>query len=267
MAPGSGGAAGGALRCATGSMLVELMVATVCAGLLAAGVLTLVVDSARTFRARHRAVEAVSKVEAAADALMAALGAAGAGLEGARAVSLAGERIDAVEVSADGLRVVIAAGAAREAEPASAGELRLEDVAALEPGDPVAGLGLVDPISGVAPEAVPVGRIAVVRRDRPRGPSGGTVGVVWAAPEAELLSRFGEPRALLPVMVRELGVRSLADGLQLRRRDLGGRWQPVVDALAEVELRALPGGVVQVRVDATLPDAPSRTTMRRIRVR
>lgn len=238
-----------------------------CTGLVAAGVLTLVVDGARTFRARHRALETVFLTEAGADAVGAALEAAGAGLEGARAVSLQGERIPAASVGAASLRVVIPLGAAREAEPAAGGEQRLADVAGLEVDDLVVGVGLMDPETALPPAALPVGRIARIDRDRARGPSGGTVRVAWAAPEATLLDRCGEPRALLPVAVREIATRALAEGLQLRRRDLGGNWQPIVDRLDEVRLRELAEGVVEIVVRAALPDAPPRTARREMRLR
>lgn len=267
-----GGASGGALRGATagpmgGGLVVELAVAMACTGLLTAGVLVLVVDGARTFHARHRAIEAVALTEGGADAVIAALESAGAGLEGARVVTLQGERIGIVEVASGTLRVVVPMGEAREAEPAPGGELRLGDVAGLEDGDLVAGVGLVEPDTGEPPGALPLGRVARIVRDRPRGPSGGTVRVAWPAAEAALLERTGEPRALLPVALREFALLTLPDGLQLRRRDLGGRWQPVVDWLDEARFAVPVPGVVEVRFRAALPDAPARTARRRVRVR
>lgn len=251
----------------TGSFLVEIAVAMVCTGLVTAGVLRLVVDGARTFRARHRSLEATARVDAAADALLAALESAGQGLEGGRTVSLDGARIDIVEVGASSVQVVMATGDAREAEPAPYGELRLADVTGLRVGDRVAGLGLVHPDTGEPPPALPVGRIAGLFPDGAGGPGGGVVTVDWSAPEAALLAEYGQPRALLPLTLRQLGVRMLADGLQLRRRDLDGPWQPVVDALDEVTTRTVAAGVVEVLVRASPPDAPRRTARRKVRLR
>lgn len=251
----------------TGSFLVEIAVAMVCTGLVTAGVLRLVVDGMRTFRARHRSLEATARVDAAADALLAAFESAGQGLEGARAVQLDGRHIDIVEVGASFVQVVIPTGDAREAEPAPYGELRLADVAGLRVGDRVAGLGLVHPDTGEPPPALPVGRISGLLPDGSGGPGGGLVTLDWSASEAALLAEYGQPRALLPLTLRQLGVRVRTDGLQLRRRDLDGPWQPVVDALDEVTTQTVASGVVDVLVGASPPDAPRRTAQRKVRIR
>lgn len=266
LASGTGGAAGDPLS-ADGTVLIELTVAMVCTGLLVAGVLQLTVDGARTFRARHRGIESLALVEAGADAVEAALEEAGTGLEGARSISVEGRTLDVSRVEEQSLQVVIPSSSAREAEPVAGGDERLADVAGLAAGDLVVGLGLVDPDSGQPISSPPLGKIATLIRDRARGPSGGIVGVAWAAPEAAVVERCGQPRALLPVTIREIAVQPLAGGLQLRRRDLGGSWQPIVDGLEDVAFRVVTPGVVEIVLGSSATEAPSRSARRRVRVR
>ena len=60
--------------------------------------------------------------------------------------------------------------------------------------------------------------------------------MAWSPSEALNLAAWGEPRALVPVRVREYEARAWAGAVQLRRRDEGGSWQPIADGLKEFHI-------------------------------
>ena len=61
----------------------------------------------------------------------------------------------------------------------------------------------------------------------------------WEAAEEALIASGGGVRALLPIEVREMETVRRAGALQLRRRDDGSNWQPVVDGLLDLSLEAV----------------------------
>lgn len=259
-------------RHVAGSSVIEVLVALTCTGMLAAAVLSLMVDGVATVRARLAQVDAESRSRDALLAVDLVLREAGAGLEGARSIALEGELLAVVELAPDSLRTVIPLEPAREVEPQTGGRLRLASVAGWEPRDLVVGLG----VRGDPADPAPAGRIVDVQRDRPRGPSGGSVRVAWAPAEAAVLAAEGEPRALVRVAVREFARRSGELGIELRRRDLGGRWQPVTDALERVAFRSLDppgvawppaGALVEVEARAPVRGAPDAVLRHRLRLR
>lgn len=256
-----------------GSTVLEVLVALLLTGLVTSGVLSLMVESTRTFAARQRQLDAEAKVRAVGLAVAPALREAGGGLEGARAISLDGERIPVVWISAARARIVVPEGDAREADPEPGGWLRLESVAYLRTGDLMVGLG-VGAVEGPS-SPLPAGTIRTIVRDRPRGPSGGTVQITWGPAESDRIEAEGPPRALLPVAVREFELRS-AWGLELRRRDLGGRWQPIIDGLAAVSFTSPDhpgsseppaGAIVQIEARAEADGAPDALARTRVRLR
>jgi type II secretory pathway pseudopilin PulG len=211
--------------------LLELLVATACAGMVATAVLSLLVGAADTNRREWRAQGARRIAGGAVAAMAMDLARAGAGLENADAVQIGGSRIDyAASPSPGSLRLVLAQGPAAEIthwEPGS--RYTVVGVSILDIGDRVAALGFEQRPAG-AP--LPIGTVAALT---PR--SGGfEVQVAWYAAEATLVEGWGEPRALLPVSIREYEVRPRGGALELVRSDDGGSRQPVADGLEGIDV-------------------------------
>ena len=272
-----------------GTGLIEVMVALLCTSLLAAGVLALVGDAAWLCRQQRAGIEARQQALVAADIVARELAAAGARLEGARAVDWRGEVVPVIEPRADGLAVIAGSGAAVEVEPLIAGDLggarrsyraatmrppgARRDRVGLEADERVVGVGLVDE-EGLPASVLPAGTVREVAVDAGRG----RVVIDWdRAPPTPV-------RALVPVRRRELGLRPDAgagiDGMwQLRRRDDDGRWQPMVDAIAElvIRMRGTPaagaaGGAeaaaaAEVTVRTRVPSGATGVTRRRVLLR
>lgn len=100
------------------------------------------------------------------------------------------------------------------------------------------------------------------------GGGGAIVQISWGAG----VVAWGLPRALLPISWREYELRSLNGAYQLRRRDRGGTWQPVVDDLSAITIRYLidlDGDSIPEKVTATgvLPAASERLLFVRLDAR
>ena len=213
-----------------GYSLLELVVAACCTMLLAGAVLPLLVGSARAERHRARALEAELRVDSALRAISADLRAVCTGLEGGRSVRRGGQNTPIVgPLPNGGIRILRSLGPALEVGAAlNANTYEVGATGALETGVEVAAVGQPGRPAGAA---VPAGSVVSVI------PSGGgaIVQISWGA---EVVA-WGLPRALLPFTWREYELRSLEGGYQLRRRDRGGSWQPVVDNLSAVTIRYL----------------------------
>jgi len=214
-----------------GYSLLELVVAACCTTLLAGAVLPLLVGSARAERHRARVLDAELRIDSALRAISADLRAAPDGLEGSRSVRRGGQDTPIIGPLPNGgvqvlrsLGPALEIGAALDAntyEVGAAGALKVGvDVAAVgQPGRPVGA-------------AVPAGTVVSVNL------GGGGVVIVQISWGAEVVA-WGLPRALLPITWREFELRPLAGTYQLRRRDRGGSWQPVVDGLSRMTIRYL----------------------------
>jgi hypothetical protein len=213
-----------------GYSLLELLVAACCTTLLAGAVLPLLVGSAQAERHRARALEAELRVDSALQAISADLRAACTGLEGGRSVRRSGQNTPIVApLPSGGIRIlrplgpVLEVGAALDANTYEVGTIGalgigVEVVAVGQPGRP-------------AGAPVPAGSVVSVF---PAG-EGALVHISWGA---EVVA-WGLPRALLPITWREYELRNYEDAYQLRRRDRGGSWQPVVENLSAVTARYL----------------------------
>jgi hypothetical protein len=213
-----------------GFSLLELLVAVCCTALLAGAVLPLLVGSARAERHRARALEAELRVDSALRAMSADLRVVCVGLEGGRSVRRGGQDTPIVgPLPNGGIRILRSLGPALEVGAAfDANTYEVGTVGALEAGVEVAAVGQPGRPAGAA---VPAGSVVSVSA----GGGGAIVQVSWGA---EVVA-WGLPRALLPITWREYELRSLDGAYQLRRRDRGGSWQPVVDDLSAVTIRYL----------------------------
>jgi type II secretory pathway pseudopilin PulG len=209
-----------------GYSLLELIVAAGCTTLLAGAVLPLLVGGATAERHRSRALNAELQMDSALRAITLDLRAAGVGLEGAQSVQYAGQIEAIVGPTPDGgLRVLRTLGPALEIATAlDSDSYQLGESGSLQAGALVIAVGL--PARPPA-AALPAGTAMSVF---PSG-QGEIVDISWGASAGDVLA-WGPPRALLPVTWREYQLRALDDVYQLRRRDLSGTWQPVVDELS-----------------------------------
>lgn len=235
---------------AHGFSLLELLVAGLCTGLIAAAVFSLLVSGAAATRRRWAAVAAQSTADAVVAAVAADAREAGRGLEQGDSILLHGGRIPRLSPSENGgIRLLRALGPVLEVMSSRPGAIY--EVAAagdLEPGVVVAAIGLPDrPPSAPLPAGVV---IAVFPRL-----STLDVTVAWGS-SATLLAGWGEPRALLALETREYETLRLDDGWRLQRRDGARRWQPVADGLTSFSIGWLmdmdADGAVDTRLD-TLP--------------
>lgn len=243
-----------------GFALVELLVAAVAAGLVGASVLALTLNGSRTSHLRSGSIEAHALAIAAVTAVAREVEAAGAGLEGAAAVLEGGQAISVLEMGSGELTVVVSAPAI-EVEISTGGGYRGTDLRGLARGDRVAGLGLERPFGAPAP----AGRVVRIVRDR--GRRSGRLWVRWKAAEEVLIAAGGGVRALLPIKVRQMETVRRAGALQLRRRDDGSKWQPVVDGLLDFSLDAIAETVV-IRARVTPePGGSEALAVRYVRLR
>ena len=223
-----------------GYSLLELIVATCCTTLLAGAVLPLLVGSARAERHRARALDAELRVDSALRAISADLRGAGIGLEGGRSVRRVGQDMPVVgPLPLGGIRIFRPLGPALEVGAAlDVNTYEVGAAGALETGVEVAAVGQPGRPAGAA---VPAGTVVSVL-------PAGAVAVVQISWGAEVVA-WGLPRALLPFTWREYELQPLAGAYQLRRRDRGGSWQPVVD-----DLSALTTGYLIDRDGDGIPD-------------
>jgi type II secretory pathway pseudopilin PulG len=233
-----------------GFSLLELLVASACTGLLAAGVFSLLLAGAGTGRRGWSVLTARVVSESAVAALARDVREAGRGLEGATAVQLSGERIPTLSATPGGLRLLRGAGPALEiSAQVAAYTYEIAGDARIAAGDHVAGLDLPR-----RPAGAPLPAATVVASLRGAGVT--RVVVAWSAAEAPLLDDWGAPRALLVLEDREYALLALDEGLQLRRRDEGGSWQPVADRLEALELAWLVDEDGDRAPDRRLPSLP-----------
>ncbi len=211
-----------------GFSLLELLVAMVCTMLVAGAIASILVGTASASRREWTAIRARGIARAAVSGAAGDIARAGIGLERASAVQHGGERIPIVSSNgASGLRVVRTLGDAVEiAALVAPGVYEVETTGALVVGGSVVG---VDLPGRPAAAPLPVGRVAALYA----GIINDEVVVAWSPSEALNLAAWGEPRALVPVRIREYEARPRAGALQLRRRDEGGSWQPIADGLEE----------------------------------
>jgi len=219
------------MRSSAGFSLLELLVATACTTMVATAVFSLLVGAADTNRREWRAQGARRAAGAAVAAMAADLARAGTGLEDADAVQIGGARVDyAASPSPGTLRVVLAQGVAAEITQHDPGSRYTVDPGTTPRlGDRVVALGFEQRPVG-AP--LPIGTVVAVT---PRG-AGVELQVAWYAAEAALVASWGEPRALLPVAIRDYETRTRGGALELVRRDDGGPRQPIADGLETVEV-------------------------------
>lgn len=211
-----------------GFSLLELLVAMVCTMLVAGAISSILVGTASASRREWTAIRARGIARAAVSGVAGDVARAGNGLERANAVQRGGERMPIVSSNgASGLRVVRTLGDAVEIVALVApGVYEVETTGALVVGGSVVG---VDLPGRPAAAPLPVGRVAAFSA----GIINDQIVVAWLPSEALNLAAWGEPRALVPVRIREYEARPRAGALQLRRRDEGGSWQPIADGLEE----------------------------------
>jgi len=211
-----------------GFSLLELLIAMLCTALVAGAVSSILVGTASASRREWTAIRARSIARAAVSGVAGDITRAGKGLEGANTVQRGGERMPIVSSNgASGLRVVrTLADAVEIIAVVAPGFYEVGTIEALVVGGSVVGIDLPGRPTA-AP--LPVGRVARLSA----GILNDEVFVAWSPSEALNLAAWGEPRALVPVRVREYEARAWAGALQLRRRDEGGSWQPIADGLEE----------------------------------
>lgn len=256
----TGEGAGGGQRAFS---LVELLVALAVTTLVAAAIVPTFVQGVGAARQRRDDLEARTLAGAVADTVSRDLRQVGRFLEGARLVQLRGRRIDLVE-GGDGVRLVRSLGPSVEVgETAGTDGYWVSASEQLEPEVLVAALGQPGRPRGAA---LPVGPVESVLE----GVGGALVRVGWSRPEAALIRGWGEPRALVPIRLREYEVVERNGMPMLRRRDAGGYWQPVSDGVVRlrVAVGAEAGGVreVTVTVEVEPPSGGSGRAVRRVRL-
>ncbi len=209
-----------------GHVLVELLVASVCAALVGAAALTLLVNgAAASTRARDR-VDRVALARACRDVLQRNLQQAFDGLEGVDTLHAEGGLRHRMEPRSDGAVLLQPVEDAAEVAVDADGSYRIATArarGALVPGALVVALPARGRVA-VLGKVVAIDTTAAGTRLHALWPSG-------AAPRLPL-----PVRALVPVRWREVAFTAGERGIDLRRRDEGGNWQPVVEGLAGVEL-------------------------------
>ena len=208
-----------------GFSLLELIVAVLCTSLLAGAVFSVLVSGAASTRRRWATFSAQAAADAAVTAVARDARQAGEGLEGGDSIRLHGERLAIVSASAaGGIRMLRALGPVREVVKARPdGVYEIDGVTAIEIGTIVAAVGLPErPATAALPAGVVVGSFRRISTLELRVAWGTAVGT---------LDEWGEPRAVVALELREYGVRRIDEAWQLRRRDGGRSWQPVVDDL------------------------------------
>ena len=211
--------------------------------------------------ARQWAAQRAQATATAAVAIVARdLRAAGFGFEGAASIQLYGERVPTLEArGAQGVLLLRAVAPAFEIYEHGAGsQYTVSGLTGLETGAVVAAVGMPErPPSAPLPAARIAGVMPVS--------VGAMLRVVWGSAEAQLLEAWGPPRALLVVEAREFGLRRLDDGLQLRRRDGSGSWQPAIDGLNRFAVTQASACRLVVEAGATGPDGRPLTALEWVR--
>jgi len=209
-----------------GHVLVELLVASVCAALVGAAALTLLLNGATASARVRERMYGAALARACRDALLTNLQQALDGLEGADTVYRAGLARHRVEPRGDGLVLLQPLEKSAEIAVDDDGRYRLPSTRALGaflPGALVAALPATD-------GNTVLGEVIAVETSS----AGTRLSVSWAAAD---IGRLAEPvRALAPARWREFAFVAGERGVDLRRRDAGGYWQPVANGLAAVEL-------------------------------
>ncbi len=213
-----------------GYSLLELIVAACCTALLAGAVLSLLVGSARTERRRARSLDAEMRVDSALQAISADLRVVGVGLEGGRSVQRGGHDTPIVGALPNGgIQILRSLGPALEVRAAlNANTYEVGATGSLVAGMEVVAVGQPGRPSGAA---LPAGSVVSIIP----GSGSEIVQISWGAG----VVAWGLPRALLPITWREYALRGFNGAHQLRRRDRGGFWQPVVDDLSGLAVRYL----------------------------
>lgn len=209
-----------------GHVLVELLVASVCAALVGAAALTLLLNGATaSARARDR-IYGAALARACRSALLTSLQQALDGLEGADTVCQGGLARHRVEPRDDGVALLQLLEDSAEVAVNDDGRYRLPSERALGAFAPGALVAALPATIG----AVVLGEVVAVDTNA----AGTRLSVGWAAADA---ARLAAPvRALVPVRWREFAFVAGDRGVDLRRRNAGGTWQPVVDGLVGIEL-------------------------------
>lgn len=218
-----------------GFSIVELLVAAACTSLIAAAILSLLVGSTNSGRQLIAEAEIRALARAAAVTLAEELEGVGRGAEGVWLVAEHGEQVPVIQPVVGGLvRLLVPMSDSVEVEPIhGSSRYRVGTRGGLAPGVTVLGLGW----SGAGTRVGPGGRVrSLVPPGRGRLPRPGVVEIQWAGREAAAIQAGGEVRALLPAVWREYALVRRDQGMQLRRRDASGRWQPVVDGLLGVSI-------------------------------
>lgn len=209
-----------------GHVLVELLVASVCAALVGAAALTLLINGATaSARARTR-VHGAALARACRDALRTNLQQALDGIEGADTVYREGVPRHRIEPRSDGIALLQQLEDSAEVAVEDDGRYRLPGARALGAFAPGALVAALPAANG----EVVLGEVIAVDTSA----AGTRLHVGWSAVD---VARPSEPtRALVPVRWREFAFVRGERGIDLRRRDGGGYWQPIVDGLVGIEI-------------------------------
>ena len=203
------------------------------------------------------------RVDSALRAISADLRSVCAGLEGGRSVKWGGNDTPIVgPLPNGGIQILRSLGPALEVKAAiDANTYEVGTMGTLAVGMEVAAVGQPGrPVRA----GLPAGSVVSIIP----GGGGAIVQISWGAG----VVAWGLPRALLPISWREYELRSLNGAYQLRRRDRGGTWQPVVDDLSAITIRYLidlDGDSIPEKVTATgvLPAASERLLFVRLDAR
>ncbi len=207
---------------------MELLVASSCTGLLAAGVLGLAVNSAATVRGRMMRLDATMRAERCAEELARDLRRSARGLGSRTRLIVGTGLVGVVEPAASGVQVALTEALPVEVDQLSDGVYRVTGLGELTVDTQVAAVGLA-----AASPAVPVANVVQAGRFSAEQ----LVEVGWQASQRRILQEHGPVRALVPLTLRTYQTRHTETGVELRRRDDAGSWQPVVDGLAGVDIR------------------------------
>lgn len=207
-------------------MLVELLVASVCAALVGSAALTLLLNGATaSARARGR-THGGARARACRDVLVANLRRGFGALEGASTAYREGLGRPRVEQRDQGVVLLQSLEESAEIAIDDDGRYRLPPERSLGAFVPGAAVAALPAIAG----SIVLGEVVSVDTNE----AGTRLGVNWSAAD---VARLPDPvRALTPVRWREFAFVNSDRGVELRRRDHGGTWQPIVEGLVEIEL-------------------------------
>ena len=205
------------------------------------------VNTAQTVRGRMMRLDATMRAERCAEQLARDVRRAARGLEARSPLITPGGSVGVIEPAVAGVTLALAESAPVEVGEQANGIYRVGGSGTLAVGMHVAAIGLADGAPGV-----PLG--VVVRAARLS--SGRLVEVAWSSAQQRVLESHGPARALVPLTLRTYQARRAETGVELRRRDDGGSWQPVVDGLAGVEIDYGVAGAAAARLH-TAEELPS----------